>query len=56
MDTQNIASLISTVGFPIAIAGYLIMRVDTTMDKLTAEITRLSILLDERLPFTKGGK
>lgn len=50
MDAQNFASMISSVGFPIVIAGYLVMRLDATLDRLTSEITRLSVLLDERLP------
>lgn len=46
----GVGHLIGSVGFPVVIAGYLVMRLDATLDKLTAEITRLSVLLDERLP------
>lgn len=57
MDAQNMASLISSVGFPVVVAGYLIMRMDATMDRLAAEITRFSVLLDERLPhFCDGAR
>lgn len=50
MDVTNWAAAVSSVGFPVVIAGYLIMRLDATLDKLTTEITRLAVLLDERLP------
>lgn len=46
----GISNLIGAVGFPVVIAGYLVMRLDATLDRLTGEITRLSVLLDERLP------
>lgn len=50
MDASAISGMIASVGFPVAVASYLILRLDATLDKLTGEILRLSILLDERLP------
>lgn len=50
MDAANLANLIGSVGFPIVIAGYLIMRLDQTLDKQSDVLTRLAIMLDERLP------
>lgn len=47
---NGLGNLIGSVGFPVVIAGYLVMRLDATLDRLTAEITRLAVLLDERLP------
>lgn len=54
MDMQNAAALVSSVGFPVVIAGYLVMRLDATLDRLTTEITRLAVLLDERLPHERS--
>lgn len=50
MDAAGIANLVGSVGFPIVIAGYLIMRLDQTLDKQSDVLTRLAIMLDERLP------
>ena len=50
----GIGNLIGSVGFPVVIAGYLVMRLDATLDRLTSEITRLSVLLEERLPRGEG--
>lgn len=50
------ANLIGSVGFPVVIAGYLIMRLDATLDKQSDVLTRLAVMLDERLPKGDGGK
>lgn len=50
MDAAAIANLVGSVGFPIVIAGYLIMRLDATLDKQSDVLTRLTVMLDERLP------
>lgn len=50
MDAAGIANLIGSVGFPVVVAGYLIMRLDATLDKQSDVLTRLTVMLDERLP------
>lgn len=50
MDAAGLANLIGSVGFPIVIAGYVVMRLDATLDKQSEVLTRLSVMLDERLP------
>lgn len=50
MDAPTIANLIGSVGFPVVVAGYLIMRLDATLDKQSDVLTRLTVMLDERLP------
>lgn len=50
MDVPALANLIGSVGFPVVIAGYLIMRLDATLDKQSDVLTRLTVMLDERLP------
>jgi hypothetical protein len=39
---NDIVNVISTVGFPIAVAGYLLLRQEGKMDKLTEAITNLT--------------
>lgn len=50
MDAAAIANLVGSVGFPVVVAGYLIMRLDATLDKQSDVLTRLTVMLDERLP------
>lgn len=53
MDVSTMAgigNLIGSVGFPIVIAGYVVMRLDATLDKQSEVLTRLAVMLDERLP------
>ena len=50
MGAAGIANLIGSVGFPVVVAGYLIMRLDATLDKQSDVLTRLTVMLDERLP------
>ena len=37
--------LISTVGFPIAVSAYLLIRLETTIKELTRSVTNLMYLL-----------
>jgi len=43
---DNIVNIISNVGFPIFMAVYLTMRVETTIKELTQAITKLIERLD----------
>ena len=42
---DEIYTLVANVGFPIAMAGYLLIRMETKMDKLTEAVTSLSMRL-----------
>ncbi|GKX68978.1 YvrJ family protein [Inconstantimicrobium mannanitabidum] len=42
---EDFIKLVANVGFPIAVAGYLLIRVETKIDKLTESIYNLSIVI-----------
>lgn len=44
-DLQEWARLLASVGFPVAAAGYLIVRVDATLGALTKEIMSMNGVL-----------
>lgn len=48
---DELYSLIANVGFPIAVAGYLLLRMEAKIDDLTKAIHALT----SRLPYPKGG-
>ncbi len=50
IDAAALANLVGSVGFPVVIAGYLIIKLDKTIDKQSEVLTRLAVMLDERLP------
>lgn len=39
-------NLVANVGFPIAVTGYLLLRMETKMDKLSATIAQLTLAVD----------
>ncbi|HIU63933.1 MAG TPA: YvrJ family protein [Candidatus Avacidaminococcus intestinavium] len=41
MDTTKIAEQIANYGFPIVLSGYLLVRMETKLDKLTEGINEL---------------
>jgi len=41
--------MVANVGFPIAVAGYLLIRVETKIDKLTLSITNLTTVISIKL-------
>lgn len=45
MDT--LIQLIANLGFPIAVAAYLLMRIETKLDNLTLHILNLTHILEE---------
>lgn len=42
---EDFIKLVANVGFPIAVAGYLLIRVETKIDKLTESIYNLSTVI-----------
>lgn len=53
---NDLVNIVSTVGFPIAVAGYLLLRQEGKMDKLTEAITSLTNkieLLEKQLGTSK---
>lgn len=42
---DELITLIGNVGFPIAISAYLLIRIETKLDKLSASISQLSTVL-----------
>lgn len=50
MEVELITTAIATVGFPIFIATYVVMRVEKTVKGNTDVITEMTTLIRERLP------
>ena len=46
MDFEQIMTSISTVGFPILVSVYLLTKFTATIERLSAEVGRLSISID----------
>ena len=46
MDYEQIMTSISTVGFPILVSVYLLTKFTATIERLSAEVGRLSISID----------
>lgn len=42
---ENITNLITTVGFPIAVAVYLLVRNESKLESLTLAITELTLVI-----------
>jgi YvrJ-like protein len=49
MDLDKIGRFVSTVGFPIAVALFLLLRTDPVLRELTESITRLTIVMETKL-------
>lgn len=43
------SQFISTVGFPVVVAGYVLVRMDKTVSGLTTAITKLTALIEAKL-------
>lgn len=50
MDYEQIVKLISQVGFPIVVAGYLLFRMDHTLRALVEKIERLVAVIEQQAP------
>lgn len=46
---EDFIKIVANVGFPIAVAGYLLIRVETKIDKLTESISNLSTVINLKL-------
>ncbi|MGL4992138.1 MAG: YvrJ family protein [Sarcina sp.] len=44
---EDIIGVIANVGFPIAVAVYLLIRIEVKLDKLTSSIEKLSNVLNQ---------
>jgi hypothetical protein len=53
---EDLLKAVGNVGFPIAVAAYLLIRVETKMDKLAASINQLSTILSVKLSGNDGNK
>lgn len=53
---EDLLKAVGNVGFPIAVAAYLLIRVETKMDKLAASINQLSTILSIKLGGNDGNK
>ena len=49
MDANAFASLIGTVGFPIAISAYLLIRLEKQIVGLTSSINKLNTIISAKL-------
>lgn len=45
---EEMINLIANVGFPIAIASYLLVRIEVKLDRLTVSIEKLTSVLSKR--------
>ena len=49
MDINELVSLIGNVGFPVAISGYLLIRLEKQMRSLTGSINKLNTIISTKL-------
>ena len=47
-ELDEFYSLVANVGFPIAVAGYLLLRMEAKMDNLTAAVTALKESIQQK--------
>ena len=43
---EEFYSLVANVGFPIAVAGYLLLRQESKMDRLTDAVNKLASIIE----------
>jgi hypothetical protein len=53
---EDLLKAISNLGFPIAVAGYPLIRIEDKLDKLSASINQLSTILSVKLSGNDGNK
>jgi hypothetical protein len=53
---EDFLTAIANVGFPIAVAAYLLIRVESKMDSLSASINQLSTILSIKLGGNDGNR
>jgi hypothetical protein len=49
MEINEFASLIANVGFPVAISGYLLIRLEKQIVGLTSSINKLNTIISTKL-------
>jgi len=49
MDLEGIIKLISSVGFPIVVAGYLLLQTSPLLKKVNESLTKLIALIESKL-------
>lgn len=53
---EDILKAIGNLGFPIAVAAYLLVRIETKMDNLSSSINQLSTILSIKISGNDGNK
>jgi flagellar biogenesis protein FliO len=53
---EDLLTAIANVGFPIAVAAYLLIRIESKMDNLSSSINQLSTILSVKLGGNDGNK
>ncbi len=53
---EDFLKAIANVGFPIAVAAYLLIRIESKMDSLSASINQLSTILSVKLSGNDNNK
>jgi hypothetical protein len=49
MEVNELVNLIGNVGFPVAISGYLLIRLEKNIASLTASINKLNTIISTKL-------
>jgi hypothetical protein len=49
MEVNELVNLIANVGFPVAISGYLLIRLEKNMNSLTSSINKLNTIISTKL-------
>lgn len=49
MEINELFNLIGNVGFPVAISGYLLIRLEKNIGNLTASINKLNTIISTKL-------
>lgn len=53
---EDLLKAVANVGFPIAVAAYLLIRIEMKMDSLSSSINQLSTILSIKLSGNDGNK
>ncbi|MBL4937812.1 YvrJ family protein [Clostridium sp. YIM B02515] len=53
---DDLLKAIANIGFPIAVAAYLLIRIESKLDSLSASINQLSTILSVKLSGNDGSK
>ena len=53
---EEFAKIVANVGFPIAVAAYLLIRIEGKLDNLSTSINQLSTILSVKMGVNDGNK